>query len=96
MKEFVRKITGFIRFIPIIPIKIYKKIISPLLPASCKYYPSCSTYAIEAYKKHGIFVGTFLSVWRILRCNPWSYGGVDFVPDKVTVEYLKPKKRIKK
>lgn len=46
----------------------------------CKYYPSCSEYALKAYNTHGFFKATALSVWRILRCNPWSMGGVDYVP----------------
>ena len=63
-------------------IKIYKKIISPLFPPCCKYHPTCSSYALEALKKHGIIKGGWLAVWRILRCNPWSDGGIDYVPDK--------------
>ncbi|NLZ45768.1 MAG: membrane protein insertion efficiency factor YidD [Clostridiales bacterium] len=63
-------------------IKIYQKLISPLFPKNCKYYPTCSQYAFEAFKKHGFFKGIILSIWRILRCNPWSKGGVDKVPEK--------------
>lgn len=61
---------------------VYKKLISPLFPKSCKYYPTCSEYAMQAYKKHGFIKGTILSAWRILRCNPWSKGGVDKVPEE--------------
>ena len=62
-------------------IKFYRKNISPLKPhGSCKFYPTCSAYAIEAYEKYGFFKGTFLTVWRILRCNPFSKGGYDPVP----------------
>ena len=68
--------------IPIFFIKIYQKLISPLFGQRCKYYPSCSNYSIEAFKKHGFFKGLILSIWRILRCNPLSKGGVDFVPDE--------------
>lgn len=46
----------------------------------CKYYPSCSEYALTAYGTHGFFKATALTVWRLLRCNPWSMGGVDYVP----------------
>lgn len=63
-------------------IKVYQKLISPLLPKSCKYYPTCSNYALEAYRKHGFIKGSILSFWRILRCNPWSKGGVDKVPEE--------------
>ena len=64
-------------------IKVYKKIISPLFPPCCKYHPTCSSYALEALKKHGFIKGGWLAVWRILRCNPWSNGGIDYVPDKL-------------
>lgn len=64
----------------ILPIKVYKKIISPHLPKSCRYYPSCSSYSIEALKKYGAFKGLFLSIKRILRCHPWKSGGFDPVP----------------
>ena len=62
-------------------IKIYQKYISPLKGVStCKYTPTCSTYAIEAFEKYGFFKGLFLSCWRIIRCNPFSKGGYDPVP----------------
>lgn len=62
-------------------IRFYQKYISPLKPyGTCKYYPTCSNYAIEAYQKYGFFKGTVLTVWRILRCNPFSKGGYDPVP----------------
>lgn len=77
-------------------IKFYKKFISPLFPPRCKYYPSCSQYALDAYEKHGFFKGTLLAVWRILRCNPWSLGGVDYVPERVTIDYFRVKKADKK
>ncbi|MBO4343137.1 MAG: membrane protein insertion efficiency factor YidD [Clostridia bacterium] len=64
-------------------IKVYQKILSPLKRnPSCRFYPTCSQYAIEAYKVHGFFVGTALAVWRVLRCNPFSKGGYDPVPPK--------------
>lgn len=65
-----------------LPIKFYQKFISPLFPARCKYYPTCSTYCLQAYSKHGAIKGTILSVWRLLRCNPWSMGGIDKVPEE--------------
>ncbi|SFC91104.1 membrane protein insertion efficiency factor YidD [Ruminococcus albus] len=76
-----------------LPIKAYRKFISPALPAQCKYYPTCSSYALTAYEKHGFLMGTVLTVWRILRCNPWSLGGIDEVPDKVRIDYFKIKGR---
>ncbi len=58
-------------------IKLYKKLISPLFPPSCRFYPSCSSYAVEAFHVHGFFKGMMLSVWRVLRCNPFNKGGYD-------------------
>lgn len=64
-------------------IELYRKYISPLKSRpSCRFYPTCSQYAIEALQKRGLIVGTALSVWRILRCNPFCRGGYDPVPDK--------------
>lgn len=63
-------------------IKLYKKFISPIKPQCCRFTPSCSTYALEAFKKRGFIVGFILSVWRILRCNPFCKGGYDPVPEK--------------
>ncbi len=48
----------------------------------CKYHPSCSQYAIDAFKEFGLFKGTVLAAWRLLRCNPWSRGGVDYAHDQ--------------
>ncbi|MCE5329393.1 membrane protein insertion efficiency factor YidD [bacterium] len=58
-------------------IKGYKKFISPLLPASCRFYPTCSTYAIQVIDKYGIIKGSIKAVYRILRCNPFNKGGYD-------------------
>lgn len=62
-------------------IKLYKKFISPALPPACRFTPTCSEYAIEAFRKRGFFVGLILTVWRLLRCNPFCRGGYDPVPD---------------
>jgi len=58
-------------------IKLYQKTISPLFPPSCRFYPTCSEYAIQALTKYGIIKGTIKSVWRVLRCNPFNKGGFD-------------------
>lgn len=58
-------------------IRLYKKYISPGLPPSCKYLPTCSEYAIDAIVKYGAFKGSLMAAWRILRCNPFSKGGYD-------------------
>ncbi|MBQ7896856.1 MAG: membrane protein insertion efficiency factor YidD [Clostridia bacterium] len=61
-------------------IKLYRKFISPLFPPCCRFTPTCSEYALEAFKKHGAVKGFFLTFWRILRCNPFCKGGYDPVP----------------
>ena len=61
-------------------IRIYQKFISPLLGQNCRFHPTCSHYAIEALTVHGVVKGTYLSVKRILKCNPWGASGVDYVP----------------
>jgi len=81
------------KYIALFFVKIYQKFISPLFPAQCKYYPSCSAYSAQAFKKHGFFKGLLLSVWRLLRCNPCSSGGVDYVPDKLSRDYFRIKKK---
>jgi putative membrane protein insertion efficiency factor len=61
-------------------IRIYQRWVSSALPARCKYYPTCSHYAILAIRSNGVFRGIALSLWRLLRCNPWSMGGIDYPP----------------
>lgn len=73
-------------------IGLYQKYLSPLKRPCCKYYPSCSSYAVSAIEKHGAIKGIILAAWRILRCNPWSMGGVDYVPEKFHLYTLKTKK----
>ena len=63
-------------------IRLYQKFISPLKPPSCRFTPTCSAYAIEAFRKRGFFVGLILTVSRILRCNPFSRGGYDPGPER--------------
>jgi uncharacterized protein len=60
----------------------YRLAISPMLPPTCRFHPSCSAYALGAIKVHGPLKGSALAGWRLLRCNPWSGGGVDPVPDR--------------
>ena len=91
IKRTVKAVSKGLSFIFILPIRLYQRFISPLTPPRCKYYPTCSVYALEAYRKHGVIKGTVLSAWRLLRCNPWSLGGVDHVPDKITRIYFVPK-----
>ncbi|WP_368645593.1 membrane protein insertion efficiency factor YidD [Alkalibacterium putridalgicola] len=67
-------------------VKFYQKLISPLFPPSCRYYPTCSHYAVEALEKHGALKGSIMGTSRVLRCNPFVKGGVDKVPDHFTVK----------
>ena len=72
------KYSGIIsRKILVTLIKFYQKAISPVFPHTCRFYPTCSNYSIEAIEKYGIFKGGLMSIWRILRCNPFNPGGYD-------------------
>jgi putative membrane protein insertion efficiency factor len=71
--------TRTLRTLTVAPIRLYQIVLSPLLPANtCKYHPSCSEYAVLAIRDRGVLRGVPLAVWRLLRCNPWSHGGVDY------------------
>lgn len=70
------------RNIAIAFMKAYRRLISPLYGEVCRYYPSCSRYAYEAFQQRGFVVGIVLTVWRLLRCNPFTRGGVDDVPGR--------------
>ena len=65
-------------------IKVYRKVISPWLPHCCRFMPTCSEYGLEAIKKFGAIRGLILTIYRVLRCNPFCHGGYDPVPDKFT------------
>ena len=69
-----------IRWILIAVVRGYQVVLSPLLPAACRYYPSCSAYAVEALEKHGALRGAWLAAKRIGRCHPFRAGGYDPVP----------------
>jgi uncharacterized protein len=59
------------------PVRLYQRVISPALPRRCKYEPTCSAYAVEALRTHGVVRGSILAMWRLMRCNPFSHGGYD-------------------
>jgi uncharacterized protein len=71
-----------LRAIAVAPIRLYQRALSPALPQRCKYYPTCSEYAVGAVRQYGIVRGLVLAAWRLLRCNPLSNGGVDLVEDQ--------------
>jgi uncharacterized protein len=71
-----------LRSIAVAPIRAYQRLFSPAFGERCKYYPSCSEYAAQAVERFGILRGLVLATWRLLRCNPWSHGGVDRVEDQ--------------
>ncbi|MGM0546184.1 MAG: membrane protein insertion efficiency factor YidD [Bacteroidota bacterium] len=62
-------------------VRLYQLIISPWMPSSCRYHPTCSQYSIEAFQKHGALKGLWLTIKRVGSCHPWSKGGHDPVPD---------------
>ncbi len=70
------------RRLAIAPVRLYQRFISPAIPNRCRYHPSCSEYAVRSIKGFGILKGLVLAGWRLLRCNPWSHGGVDLPEDQ--------------
>jgi hypothetical protein len=66
----------------IAPLRLYQRVLSPALGQRCRYHPSCSEYAVQAIRRYGVLRGIVLAAWRVLRCNPWSHGGVDHVEDQ--------------
>lgn len=80
MKRFLLGLRKLLTYLLLLPIYFYKGAISPLTPPSCRFTPSCSTYAVEALRRHGPFKGIYLAIRRILRCHPWGGSGYDPVP----------------
>ena len=74
-------------------IKGYQKLVSPLLGPRCKYHPSCSQYAIDAISEYPI-KGFALAAWRLVRCNPWSHGGVDYVTARDGITLIKKQEKV--
>ena len=71
---------GPLAWLLLLPVHLYRRLLSPLLGQNCRYFPTCSSYAVTALSRHGVLKGTLLAGWRLLRCNPWSLGGSDRVP----------------
>ena len=80
MKTLLHGLRRLVIWLLLLPIYFYKGAISPLTPPSCRFTPSCSTYAIEAIRRHGPLRGLYLDIRRILRCHPWGGSGYDPVP----------------
>ncbi len=78
------------RRVMVAPIRIYQRVLSPVLGPRCRYYPSCSEYAAQAISRFGILRGSVLAGWRILRCNPFSHGGFDPVENQRWFKPLAP------
>lgn len=76
----MKRFKQIINNIALLPVFFYRAVISPIKPASCRYTPTCSQYAIDAVRKYGIFKGGWLALKRLLRCNPWGGSGYDPVP----------------
>src|SRR3954471_24945837 len=70
-------------------IRLYKKMFSPSLLSTCRFTPTCSDYAQEAIARHGAFFGSALTLWRVLRCNPFTRGGLDLVPTKLHTHHIR-------
>ena len=80
MRRLLNYFTKYLGWILMLPIRFYRKFISPLTPPSCRFTPTCSEYAIEAITKYGPFKGTWLAIRRVLRCRPGGGSGYDPVP----------------
>jgi putative membrane protein insertion efficiency factor len=72
----------FLSGVVLVPISAYQRFISPAMPRRCKYYPTCSAYAVDAVREFGVLRGLVLAGWRLLRCNPFSHGGYDPVSNQ--------------
>jgi putative membrane protein insertion efficiency factor len=71
-------------------VQLYRWFVSPLLGRNCRFYPSCSSFALEALERHGAVHGTWLATCRVCRCHPWNPGGYDPVPEPITDPFKRP------
>ncbi len=74
--------SSLVRMVLTAPIRLYQRFLSPLLAPRCRYYPTCSDYAVRSIERFGILRGSVLAAWRLLRCNPLSRGGFDYPEDQ--------------
>lgn len=81
-KSFGDRVRTFAALPLLIPVYAYRKLVSPFIAPRCRYYPTCSTYAVEALRTYGPVRGGVLAAWRVVRCNPFSDGGFDYVEDQ--------------
>lgn len=79
-----------VAWVLLLPVRFYRKFISPLFPPICRFHPSCSAYAAEALTRHGAARGSYLAARRLLRCGPWTPPGLDPVPEKFSFRYQRP------
>ena len=79
---FYARVTHVLRELFLLPLHAYRAVISPNLAPRCKYYPSCSTYGVQAVRELGVIKGSIVAAWRLVRCNPFSHGGVDELADR--------------
>ena len=80
LRQLAKHISRAIAWLLVLPIRFYQRFITPYTPASCRFTPTCSQYALEAFRKYGPVKGFWLSLKRIIRCNPWGGSGYDPVP----------------
>jgi uncharacterized protein len=87
MSRIIGSIVLLPRNVGILLLRVYRAVISPLYGDVCRYYPSCSAYALGAVQEHGLLIGSMLAARRLARCHPWAEGGVDDVPLKRNRRY---------
>lgn len=75
-----KRLNNLIGHLLALPPTIYKQVLSPLMPAACRFHPTCADYTCQAFRTHGAVRGSWLSLRRLLRCNPWGNSGIDPVP----------------
>lgn len=85
-----RRLSTLASWPPVAVVRVYQLVISPLRPQTCRFYPSCSAYAVTALQRFGPVKGSWLAVRRLFRCHPWNPGGVDHVPERAGPEHAVP------